>query len=186
MLFIPITSTAIPQLLDQGVSEGDIRSVLIRVASMFTPILQKSAPVDTGALRRSLRVDLLDDDSGVALVSVVFYAGFVEFGTRKRRPRLYAQSLVPDVVSYMNSLLSELGQFNRTELRAIGVGERSNQTSQQVSPEYLDRVRTNRIKDRYLKPISIPNKALSSPKIQSTQVSPDQVPPYSVPDQYIQ
>jgi len=186
MLFIPITSDAIPQLLDQGVPMLDIRYALMKVASRFTPILQRSAPVDTGALKRSLRVDLLDDDAGVALVSTVFYAGFVEFGTRKRRPRLYAQSLVPDIIAYMNTLLSELGTFRRSEIRSTGTGERSNLTTQAVSQEYLDRVNGNRIGNSALKPLSISGKSVGALSVRPKQVDPQEVDPQLVPDQYIQ
>ena len=186
MLFIPITSTAIPQLIDQGVSGQAIRSVLIKVASKFTPVLQKSAPVDTGALRRSLRVDLLPDDSGVALVSVVFYAGFVEFGTRKMRPRLYAQSLVPDIISYMNLLLSDLGTYTRTEIRSVAVGEQSNQTTQTVTQESLNRIQGNRVGSANLKPLSTSGKVVKSLSVPSTSVTPESVDPESVPDQIVQ
>jgi Bacteriophage HK97-gp10, putative tail-component len=185
MLFIPITSTAIPQLIDQGVPLSDIRSVLIRVASRFTPILQKSAPVDTGALRRSLRVDLLDDDSGVALVSTVFYAGFVEFGTRKMRPRLYAQSLVPDLIGFMNLLLSELGTYQRTPILQVAVGERSNETTQSVSQEYLDRINGNRVQGGYLKPLSISGRNVNSLSVPPRSVKPESTNPEAVPDQYL-
>ena len=186
MLFIPITSDAIPQLRDQGVSDLDIRSVLMKVASRFTPILQKSAPVDTGALRRSLRVDLLDDDAGVALVSVVYYAGFVEFGTRRLRPRLYAQGLVPDVISYMNLLLSDLGTFTRSELKSVPIGERSNNTTQQVSQGYLDRVVGNRIGNSTLKPLSISGKSVSSLSVRPSITNPETVNSEYVPDLFVQ
>jgi len=186
MLFIPITSTAIPQLLDQGVSDQAIRSVLIKVASRFTPILQKSAPVDTGVLRRSLRVDLLPDDSGVALVSVVFYAGFVEFGTRKMRPRFYAQSLVPDIISYMNSLLSELGAFTRTEIRSVAVGEQSNRTTQTVTQEFLNRIQSNRVGSATLKPLSISGEVVKSLSVSTISVNPESVDTLLVPDQSVQ
>lgn len=186
MLFIPITSDAIPQLLDQGVPVPDIRYALMKVASRFTPILQRSAPVDTGALKRSLRVDLLDDDAGVALVSTVFYAGFVEFGTRKRRPRLYAQSLVPDILAYMNTLLSELGTFSRSEIRSTGTGERSNLTIQTVSRGYLDRVNGNRVGDSTLKPLSISGRSARSLSVRPNQVDPREVDPQLVSDQYTQ
>ena len=177
MLYIPVTSTAIPQLIDQGVPLQEIRSALIKVASKFTPILQKSAPVDTGTLKRSLRVDLLDDDSGVALTSTVFYAGFVEFGTKKMRPRLYAQSLVPDIIGYMNQLLSELGTFSRSTIQATAVGERSNQTTQQVSQQYLDRVNTNRVKNGTLKPLSISVKSVSTLSVQPISVESASINP---------
>jgi HK97 gp10 family phage protein len=186
MLFIPITSTAIPQLIDQGVSDQAIRSVLIKVASKFTPILQKSAPVDTGALRRSLRVDLLPDDSGVALVSVVFYAGFVEFGTRKMRPRLYAQSLVPDIISHMNLLLSELGSFTRTEIRSVAVGEQSNQTTQTVTQDFLNRIQGNQVGAANLKPLSISGEVVESLVIPPISVAQESVDPESAPDQIVQ
>jgi hypothetical protein len=182
MLFIPVTSTAIPQLLDQG----DIRYALIRVASKFTPILQKSAPVDTGALKRSLRVDLLDDDSGVALVSTVFYAGFVEFGTRRMRPRMYAQNLVPDLITYMNLVLSDLGTFTRTPTQATDTGGRSNQTTQAVTQGYLDRVNGGRVGSGTLKPLSISGKSLSNLKLVPSSVAPSEVEPQSVPDQSTQ
>jgi hypothetical protein len=173
MLYIPIVSTAIPQLITNGTPPDQIRGVLIRVASKFTPILQKTAPVDTGALKRSLRVDLLDDDGGVALTSTVFYAGFVEYGTRRMRPRLYAQSIVPDVISYMNSLLSELGTYERTEIKSISVGERTNLTNQIVTPEYLARVQTNRVKNTYLKPLSILDNYVPSTFVSDVSISQD-------------
>lgn len=177
MLFIPITANAIPELIDQGVPLSDIRSVLIRVASRFTPLVQKSAPVDTGALRRSLRVDLLDDDSGVAIVSTVFYAGFVEFGTRKMRPRMFAQSLVPDLIGYMNELLSDLGQFQISPIQKIGVGERSNLTSQTVSEGYLARVNGNRVATGYVKPLSVPTQGVQANSVASLSIEPSSIEP---------
>lgn len=117
MLYVPIEFDAIPQLRDQGVTDQAIREVLIRVASKYTPIIQKSAPVDTGALRRSLRVELLLDDTGVAVTSNIKYAGFVEYGTRRMRPRSYVERVVPDLINYANSLLSELGAIQSQGFR---------------------------------------------------------------------
>jgi hypothetical protein len=119
MLFVPIQFNAIPELRESGVTDQQIRDVLIKVASRFTPIIQKSAPVDTGALRRSLRVELLLDDSGVVVTSNVKYAGFVEYGTRKMRPRSYVERIVPDLIRYGNQLLSELGSFQVSAIKVL-------------------------------------------------------------------
>lgn len=117
-LYVPITFDAIPNLLSSGVSEGAIQSVLKRVASKFTREIQRSTPVDTGRLRRSIRVELLLDGMGVAVTSEIYYAGFVEFGTRKMRPRGFVESHVADLLTYGNSLLSELsGQRIQTNVR---------------------------------------------------------------------
>ena len=162
VLFVPITSNSIPGLRDAGVSDDSIRNVLIRVAQKFTPILQRSAPVDTGRLKRSLRVELLPDDSGVALTSQVFYAGFVEYGTRRMRPRQYAESIVPDLISHMNELLSELGQITRQPIRAVDVGEQSGDVSARVSESFLSSIRVGRL------------------KVPSARINPIQVTPESV------
>jgi Bacteriophage HK97-gp10, putative tail-component len=170
-LYIPIISTAIPQLLDQGVDPLDIRRVLIQVAQKFTPILQKASPVDTGRLRRSLRVELLLDDMGVALTSPVFYAGFVEFGTRKMRPRMYAIKLVPSIYLYMNDLLSQLGTFERAKvIQKITPGERSGQVSQSVSQGVLSSIQGVRVKDQVLQPISVYNTTVESLSVESATV----------------
>lgn len=162
VLFVPITSDNIPGLRESGVSDDAIQGVLIRVAQRYTPILQKSAPVDTGRLKRSLRVELLPDDSGVALTSQVFYAGFVEYGTRRMRPRQYAESIVPDLISYMNDLLSELGAVTRQPIRAVDVGEQSGDVSAKVSESFLASIRVGRL------------------TVPSLRVNPIRVPPESI------
>lgn len=98
-LYIPIVFSQIPILRAQGVSEFQILDVLRKVAIRYTPIIQRNTPVDTGRLRRSMRVELLLDNNGLAITSEVFYAGFVEFGTKKMSPRLFAQSQVPSIIS---------------------------------------------------------------------------------------
>ena len=157
MLFIPIEFNAIPQLIDQGVNRQAIRSVLNRVASTFTPQLQRLAPVDTGALKRSLRVDILDDEMGVSLTSIVFYAGFVEYGTKRMGARLYATSLVPSIIMYGNDLLSDLGSVTPTPIRQLATGERSNDVVQRVSSEYLDRIQGMRVKGKQIGSVSVPS-----------------------------
>lgn len=157
MLYVPITLDAIPQLRDQGVSDQAIRDALIRVASKFTPIIQKSAPVDTGALRRSLRVELLLDDVGVAVTSNIKYAGFVEYGTRRMRPRSYVERVVPDLISYANSLLSELGAIQSQGFRQR-VNDReldSGEGVQQISLESLNQIRPLRLTPRSITPRSV-------------------------------
>jgi Bacteriophage HK97-gp10, putative tail-component len=170
-LYIPIISTAIPQLLEQGVDPLDIRRVLIQVAQKFTPILQKASPVDTGRLRRSLRVELLLDDMGVALTSPVFYAGFVEFGTRKMRPKMYAIKLVPSIYQYMNELLSQLGTFEPAKsIQKITPGERSGQVSQSVSQGVLSAIQGVRVGSQVLQPFTVPNVAVESLSVESATV----------------
>lgn len=152
-LYVPVTFDAIPDLLEQGVPESDILTVLKKVASKFTREIQRSTPVDTGRLRRSIRVELLLDGLGVAVTSEVFYAGFVEFGTRKMRPRSFVESNISDMLNYGNQLLSELaGRSIRTQLRT-----RSNEdalytgaTIKSVTLRDLDRVRSLVVRDATL------------------------------------
>lgn len=152
-LFVPITFRNIPNLLSQGVTDGQIRDVLIRVAQRFTPILQRGCPVDTGRLKRSLRVELLPDDSGVSLTSEVFYAGFVEFGTRKMRPRGYAVSIVPDLIAYANLLLGELGRIEVQPIIRVGVGEQSGDATTQVTERFLSQIKQGFVKGQQVQPI---------------------------------
>jgi hypothetical protein len=172
-LYIPITSNAIPQLRDSGVDDLSIRKVLIKVSQRFTPILQKASPVDTGRLRRSLRVELLPDDSGVAMSSPVFYAGFVEFGTRKMRPRQYASQLAPDIIAYMNQLLRSLGSFTPTRIQRTGVGEQSGQVSAQVTDAFLSSIRGVRVKSATLPPITVTPQLIEGLSVSNLTVSED-------------
>lgn len=167
-LFVPIESANIPGLRDQGVSESDIQRVLIKVAQKFTPILQRSAPVDTGRLKRSLRVELLPDNSGVALTSSVFYAGFVEYGTRRMGSRNYAESIVPALISFMNDLLSGLGSVTRGDIQVTSSGEQSGLTSLRVSDRFVESIRLVRA------------------KLNPQTVTPFSVSPESVPDLFVE
>lgn len=167
-LFAPIESANIPSLRDQGVPESEILKVLIRVAQKFTPILQRAAPVDTGRLKRSLRVELLPDNSGVALTSPVFYAGFVEYGTKRMRPRSYAESVVPDLISYMNDLLSELGSVSRQGVRVAASGEQSGLTSARVSDQFISNIRT---RPRATPSLSVPPELVTQFGVSEGQVS---------------
>lgn len=166
-LFVPVESNSIPGLRDQGVSEDAIIRVLVRVCQKFTPVVQKAAPVDTGRLKRSLRVELLPDNSGVAVTSPVFYAGFVEYGTRRMRPRSYVEGIIPDLIGYMNDLLSELGQVVRSGVQAVGVGEQSGLTSLKVS-------------DRFLSDIQVRRSAVRSKVVPLGSVTPELVAPTSI------
>lgn len=147
MLYIPVQFDLIPILRSAGVADQPIRYALIKVAQKYTPILQKSAPVDTGRLKRSLRVEILLAEDGVALTSEVWYAGFVEFGTRRMRPRGYAASIVPDLINYGNELLRALlpaGVSGSSALiRQLGNQDELNtgQTRGLVSRESVSRVK---------------------------------------------
>jgi len=176
MLYVPVEFDAIPQLLDQGVDEGAIERVLIRVAAKFTPVLQRAAPVDTGALKRSLRVDLLDDLMGVALVSRVFYAGFVEYGTRRMRPRSYAESIVPELIGYANSLLSQLGTVSVSGgVTRVANVDRTDQVMQVVSEDRFRAIRRSVVRGR-----SVPNMSVSDASLQTAQVNLERVEGYQL------
>lgn len=149
-LYIPITFSQIPELRSQRVSEFEILNVLRRVALKYTPIIQRATPVDTGRLRRSMRVELLLDNNGLAITSEVFYAGFVEFGTKKMRPRLFAQQYVPDIVSEVLAGLGQLGTINRNRtIRQFDndeAGLYSGITNQSLTNELLGKVINNLVR----------------------------------------
>ena len=167
MLYVPITLDAIPQLRDQGVDDQSIRNVLIKVASKYTPIIQKSAPVDTGALRRSLRVELLLDDAGVAVTSNIKYAGFVEYGTRKMRPRSYVERVVPDLINYANSLLSELGTTQSQGFRQR-VNDReldSGEAIQRVSSVAISQIRPIGLTPKSVRPVRVSEQSVDRDEV---------------------
>lgn len=54
-----------------------------RKANMVLKVAKMTAPVDTGAYKRSLRKDRIPD--GYRISATVDYAKYVEFGTRRMR-----------------------------------------------------------------------------------------------------
>lgn len=176
-LYIPITFSAIPQLLEQGIDQEAINYVLKLAAIKYTRLVQSTCPVDTGNLRASLRVDMLPDDMGVAITSFVYYAGFVNFGTKRMSPRNYADRWVGDIVSEVNANLSALSKSsitigptrivnNTDELYTGGTNSTiSNQaTFNRVRPNFVRGVSVGSIK---ISPVSIQNAGVTGDLIES-------------------
>ncbi len=179
MLYVPVKFDLIPVLRDAGVSDGSIRRVLIEVAQKYTPILKRAAPVDTGRLKRSLRVELLLSDDGVALTSEVWYAGFVEYGTRKMRPRNYAASIVPDLINFANQLLRSILPTGTVTPADQGVRVSANtdelntgQTKGRVSEVSFARIKTVSLQPLRISPIRIQPQMVSPTQVSSALVDP--------------
>ncbi len=168
-LYVPITFSQIQPLIDSGVSEFQILDVLRRVAIKYTPIIQRSTPVDTGRLKRSIRVELLLDNRGLAVTSEVFYAGFVEYGTKKMGARLFVQQHIPSIISEVLS-----GLQNLTEVK-LGVGQvkqfrndeqlYSGLTTQNLSQQLLGRVVNNLVRPNSVGRLSIENVQVESERV---------------------
>jgi len=174
-LYVPITFSQIDTLIDQGVSEFAILDVLRRVAIKYTPIIQRSTPVDTGRLRRSIRVELLLDNRGLAVTSEVFYAGFVEYGTKKMGARLFVAKHIPNIISEVISGLQKLSdtklqvgeirQFNNDES-----GLYSGLTTQTLSGRLIGRVINNLVIPRSVGKLSVQNVKVESERVTNLQV----------------
>lgn len=175
-LYIPIVFSQIPQLRKLGVEEFKILDVLRKVAIRYTPIIQKSCPVDTGRLKASLRVELLIDRNGLAITSEVFYAGFVEFGTKKMSPRNYAQKHIPAIIS---EVLAALQNLTSEKLTQKPIQRFSNQesglysgiTTQSLSEKFIGQVVNNLVKPKTVGSLTVSNLQVSGNRVESLEVS---------------
>ncbi len=175
-LFIPITFSQIQPLRDQGVTEIAILNVLRRVAIKYTPIIQRATPVDTGRLKASMRVELLLDRNGLAITSEVFYSSFVEFGTRKMRPRRFSQQFVPQIISEVLaglSLLSDQPLDTNPPIRQFRNDENglySGQTTQQLSEKLISKVVGNLLLPRSVGNISVSSLSIEDERVEDLQI----------------
>ena len=89
----------LPRALDDSISE-----VLLEAAQIGKDRAQSLVPVDTGALKKSIRVERLSRESGKIIYTgiraggyirnpktnkIVDYAAHVEYGTSRQRPQPY-------------------------------------------------------------------------------------------------
>lgn len=72
-------------------------------------IAQQRAPVDTGALRSSIGVDLSFGSLQAVIGPTVDYAPYVEHGTRHQAPQPYMQPAADAVIPGLTQALEQLG-----------------------------------------------------------------------------
>ena len=95
--------------LQKGVSTNDVREAVKLHATMVQKSMQRYVPVDTGALKRSITIDILDTGYTAKIYPTMEYASYVEYGTRKQtaqpyiRPSIEAQG--PKFVEDIRKLL---------------------------------------------------------------------------------
>lgn len=73
-------------------AESRCKTIVKRTGNAVVREAQKVVPVDTGALKNSLHVDVSPDSLGFEAGSQLGYSGWVEFGTTRMAPQPY---LVP-------------------------------------------------------------------------------------------
>lgn len=67
------------------------------------------APVDTGALKKSIHSDIIGETADTVegvLVADVYYAGYVEFGTRKMTARPYMRPAITETQANISKIIA--------------------------------------------------------------------------------
>ena len=88
------------------------------IAKTFGAALIKAkTPVDTGRLKSDWKLKL--EGNGIRITNEAYYAGFVEFGTRKMAARSMMTSSLPEIQSvFIDELYNEIGEAIGTDLLA--------------------------------------------------------------------
>lgn len=120
-----------------------IKESIAELPDYAIPILQKHSPVKTGKLRSSWVVDV--GERTIAIKNPAYYAGFVDQGTRKIRPRKYVDRSVREI---MQEFTKRAG--DNIVRRAGG------KTSGKRVREALDRVRKLQSRGTPIRPIRRP------------------------------
>lgn len=68
--------------LKQNVNMSEVKQKVREHGSAMQTKAQKNAPVDTGTLKRSIRLDVKDSGLTAEVSANTEYAGYVEYGTR--------------------------------------------------------------------------------------------------------
>lgn len=78
-----------------------IKRAMKELPSVAIPILEKNSPVKTGYLKSHWSV--ATGDRIITIVNPAYYAGFVDLGTRRIRPRFFVDKSVAEIVSEFKS-----------------------------------------------------------------------------------
>lgn len=89
----------------------ELRTIVKSNGIQLTQGAQKRSPVDTGALRRSIRLSLENNNLKAVVTTNVPYAKFVEYGTIRQKAQPYMRP----------SLRVQKAKFVRDIKNAIGV-----------------------------------------------------------------
>ena len=89
----------------------ELRTIVKNNGIQLTQGAQKRSPVDTGALRRSIRLSLENNNLKAVVKTNVPYAKFVEFGTIRQKAQPYMRP----------SLRVQKAKFVKAIKNAIGV-----------------------------------------------------------------
>lgn len=100
------------QLIDEAVSDENLREDAFEVLQPVVKDAQSLAPVDEGDLRDSIQVTVLDDGS-VAIVIRDFKGHFFEFGTVNMRAQ---PMLIPAWEAHVGSMGNAFGDRVRTRI----------------------------------------------------------------------
>lgn len=79
------------------------------IAKTFgTALIKAKTPVDTGKLKSDWKLKL--EGNGIRITNQAYYAGFVEFGTRKMAARAMMTSSLPEIRDvFIDALYDEIG-----------------------------------------------------------------------------
>lgn len=82
-----------------------------------TALIKAKTPVDTGKLKSDWQIKL--EGNGLRITNEAYYAGFVEFGTKKMAPRSMMSSSLPAIQSvFIDELYQEIGEALGDDLLA--------------------------------------------------------------------
>lgn len=96
---VVLDQAAIARLLDSP--SGPVAKMLMRLGQKAEGIAKRLCPVDTNRLRSSIthRLAMFGTDLGVEIGTTVYYAKFVEFGTRFMGARPFLRPAVQEAVA---------------------------------------------------------------------------------------
>lgn len=77
--------------LNDRASLKDVKRVVKQNGTELQSLTKSNTPVDTGDLKRSISYNALDEGLTAKVKAHMFYAGYVEWGTRYMLPRLYSK-----------------------------------------------------------------------------------------------
>ena len=105
------------------------------IAKTFgTALIKAKTPVDTGRLKRDWNLKL--EGNGIRITNEAYYAGFVEFGTKKMAPRSMMTSSLPEIQSvFIDELYKEIGESIGADL-LIDFNRPSYASAVNANPKY--------------------------------------------------
>ena len=87
-----------------------LHNAVEQMTGIIVQLAQARAPVDTGFLRDSIVAAMIDEFEGTVTVGA-FYAGFVEFGTRKMAAQPYFYPAVDEASTRWDAVLAAMWSF---------------------------------------------------------------------------